>query len=97
MRKSALLLGSSAALLLLSTMAFADPAQPVTTVAAAPASNPDEIVCKNSPPPTGSRLGGGRECHTQREWDDRTREAQKATENAEMHGMFGTPGGTPGK
>jgi cytochrome c5 len=40
--------------------------------------NLDEVVCKNSPPPTGSRLGGGRECHTQREWDQRQKEAQDA-------------------
>jgi hypothetical protein len=35
----------------------------------------DKVVCRMGPPPTGTRLGSTRECHTQREWD-RIREEQ---------------------
>lgn len=49
--------------------------------------NLDEIVCRNSPPPTGSRLGGGRECHTVREWNQRERESQDLTRQQEVTGF----------
>jgi hypothetical protein len=89
MRNSAFLLGASAAVLLFSTVAYADPAGTTTAPAATSTTNPDEIVCRNSPPPTGSRLGGGRECHTQREWDQRAKDAQQATMMGEMKGLGG--------
>jgi hypothetical protein len=54
--------------------------------------NLDEVVCKNSPPPTGSRLGGGRECHTQREWNQRQQDAQRALVRLQTIGHK-TPGG----
>ncbi|HLY05553.1 MAG TPA: hypothetical protein VKR31_07390 [Rhizomicrobium sp.] len=54
--------------------------------------NLDEIVCKSSPPPTGSRLGGGRECHTVRQWNEREREAQDITRQQELTG-YNRPGG----
>ncbi len=53
------------------------PAAPVGSQA----SNPDEIVCRMSPPTTGSRLGGGRECHAQREWDQRMHDEQRMLEH----------------
>ena len=58
-------------------------AQPTTTSDA----DADKIVCKSMDPPTGSRLGSRRECHTQREWDDRTREDQKKTDAIQQHGF----------
>ena len=42
------------------------------------ANDPDRIVCKTGPAPTGSRLGATHECHTQREWDLRMQEQQQA-------------------
>ncbi len=96
MRKSGLLLGCSIALSLMSTVAFADPAQTGAPVASAPVNDPDEIICKVEPAPTGSRLGGGRECHTRHDWDERTKAAQKATQDQEMRGLAGTPGGPGG-
>jgi hypothetical protein len=38
--------------------------------AAADAGSPslDEVVCKNFPPPTGTRIGIRRVCKTQRQW-----------------------------
>jgi hypothetical protein len=65
--------------------AYAEPASaPDSTTSAAPAAAPahapetdsNRIVCRVGPPPTGSRLGGTRECHTQQEWD-RIRQEQK--------------------
>ena len=53
--------------------------------------NLDEVVCKNSPATTGSRLGGGRECHTVREWNDRQRQAQDATRQQQVTGFVSKP------
>jgi hypothetical protein len=47
------------------TPASATPAQSTTMSGG---DDPDQIVCKDMPARTGSRIGGGRECHTQREW-----------------------------
>ena len=57
-------------------------------------SNPDEIVCKMSAPTTGTRLGGGRECHTAREWEDQQKRSQENVRNTQMHGL--QPGRMPG-
>jgi hypothetical protein len=92
---SALLLGSSAALLMLTSVAFADPATPAPAPAAAtqPANDPNQIVCKTEAAPTGSRLGAKRTCATQHDWDVRMRESQQATFNQEMKGLAGGPPG----
>jgi len=82
--------------LLVPALASADPMQPQSAPAAnaeaAPAAGPasasqamagvdlDAIVCRSTPPPTGSRLGGGRECHTVRQWNDRQRQDQQMLE-----------------
>ena len=58
-----------------------------------PAEDPDQIICKTSPPPTGTRLGGGRECHTKREWDDQQKLNQQALQDAQTKGLEGNPGG----
>lgn len=49
----------------------------------------DQIVCKEKPPEIGSRLGGGRECHTQRQWNQRMRESQDITRHQEQTGFIG--------
>jgi len=54
--------------------------------------NLDEIVCRNEAPATGTRLGGGRECHTVREWNQRERESQDVTRRQQVTG-FKVPGG----
>ena len=63
-------------------------------VAAADASAPnlDEIVCRPVAAPTGSRLGGGRECHSVRQWNDRERQSQDATREQQRMSSF-HPGG----
>ena len=57
-------------------MQSAAPAQMAAAAPAADVSARDQIVCKMTPPPTGSRLGGQRECHTQAQWDERMKENQ---------------------
>lgn len=71
-----------------------------SAAAAAPAAatastgaNLDEIECRTTPPPTGSRLGGGRECHTVREWNDRMREDQRMIEQRQNVPLVGRGGG----
>jgi hypothetical protein len=49
--------------------------------------NLDEIVCRSSPPTTGTRLGGGRECHTVRQWNEREREDQRILQQQQSVGM----------
>jgi hypothetical protein len=38
----------------------------------------DQIACRDVSAPIGSRIGGGRECHTEREWRRRQQESQDA-------------------
>jgi hypothetical protein len=56
----------------------------------------DQIVCKNSPPPVGSRLGGGRECHSVREWNEQMHEVQQGTRRMESVGLNGNCVSDPG-
>jgi hypothetical protein len=60
-------------------------AQSATPAATDP--DADKVVCKSMDPPTGSRLGSRRECHTQREWDQRTRDDQAKTQQIQSHGF----------
>jgi|SRR6266513_4824936 len=72
----------------------ADPTTPSASAQpAAPDSNPDRVVCKSLPAPTGSRLGVSRECHTQHEWDDIRQQAQRNLTNSQMKGMERAPPG----
>jgi hypothetical protein len=73
-------------------------AQAQSPVTAAPAPTPaaaqsqsadvnlDEVVCRTSAPATGTRLGGGRECHTVREWRDREAESQRILQQQQSVG-----------
>lgn len=80
------LLAAAAVAVSLPVAAFSDSAPPASPAQAA-GSDPDQIVCKTTPPVTGSRLGGGRECHTQREWDDREKASQRDLMDKQMHGL----------
>ncbi len=58
-------------LLFLAAMpAAADTTTPATSGEPATATKPDpsEIICIDMPPPAGSRISPGRECHTRLEW-----------------------------
>lgn len=86
--------------------AQAAPASPaIQTAQATPAASVsnsgdlDQVVCRMGTPPTGTRLGGSRECHTQREWNKRQEDAQRnlaATQKQGLQGLAG-PGIGPGK
>ena len=65
--------------------------------AASPASDPDEIVCMMIPPRTGSRLGGSRECHTQRDWDRHRKESRAILSGMQMRGLQGPTSGMDGQ
>lgn len=64
-------------------------AQAAPAAAASSASDPDEVVCRMTPPATGSRLGGARECQTAREWDRRRQESQRILESSQRSGLQG--------
>jgi hypothetical protein len=68
------------------------PAPAAAAAADASAVNLDEVVCRAVAAPTGSRLGGGRECHTVREWNQRERQSQDLTRQQERTG-FAVHGG----
>ena len=68
------------------------PAAPAATPAPAPdanAPNLDEVICRTSPAPTGSRLGGGRECRTRREWNQMQHDAQDSARQQQMMSLTG--------
>jgi pyruvate/2-oxoglutarate dehydrogenase complex dihydrolipoamide acyltransferase (E2) component len=82
----------------------ADQAQPATppapaqqTAQAAPAAAPaasdadlDKIECRMGTPPTGSRLGATRTCHTEREWAQIQKDSQDMLKTTQMNGhQFG--------
>jgi hypothetical protein len=72
--------------------------EPATTPAVPIAGDPkDRMICKNEPPPTGSRVGGRRICATQREWDQMAANAQKLLRDQQLapvvnRGVPGTQG-----
>ena len=64
---------------------------PQAAASASSGNNPDEVVCRMSAPTTGSRLGGGRECHTAREWNRRMEDDQRMLATTQGHGLSGSP------
>jgi hypothetical protein len=51
---------------------------------AAPAENPDEVICKKLPAETGTRLARQKkECHTRREWNEIAEAAKQTLEKAQ--------------
>lgn len=93
-----LLLVAIAATIMSGSFALADTAQsPAAQATPSPANNdPDAIVCRTGAPPTGSRLGAQRVCHTQKQWDQLQQDT--AREVGIMQGGSGTPlGGGGGK
>ena len=70
------------------TMPAPAAAAPATTAAAdSSAVNLDEIVCRAVAAPTGTRLGGGRECHSVRQWNDLERQSQDLTRQNQTRGF----------
>ncbi len=103
MRKLALLLVSTAGLIVMGSSAMAeDPAQPAPAATAAPAATPapaaapsedaNRLVCRNMAAATGTRLGARRECKTQREWDDARLQTQREIGQMQSSGNLGPRG-----
>jgi len=67
------------------TQALAAPA-PASTASADSSVDLDAVVCRSSAPATGTRLGGGRECHTVREWKMREQASRDALTKAQQTG-----------
>ena len=72
------------------------PVQPAAPAPTATASdvNLNAIVCKATAPATGTRLGGGRECRTVREWNEQQQLSRAALEGQQQRGLTAAaPGG----
>ncbi len=74
MRYSVLAATVGAALCISPLLAWAQSSTATTTNT--PANDPNRIVCKSGPPPTGTRLPGARVCKTQQQWDQERQDAQ---------------------
>ena len=71
--------------------ALAEPAAGDAATAETPP-NPNQIVCHAMAPVVGSRLGARRQCATQREWDQRRADSQKALTDSQTHTFTGGEG-----
>ncbi len=65
--------------------AQAAPAQ-TTPAQTADSADLDRVECRSSPPPTGTRLGATRECHTVRQWNEREQEQQRMLQRMQSVG-----------
>jgi hypothetical protein len=56
--------------------ATSTPGQPISTPTQPAPDDKDQIICKDMPAPTGTRLAGERQCRTKRDWDQQMRDSQ---------------------
>ena len=68
--------------------------QPAPQQTAAPQENPDEIICKEGTPVTGSRLGARKICHTRRQWDEISQNSRDITKDAQDRALTSRPPGS---
>lgn len=61
-----------------------DAAPQATQQPAAPADDPNEMICRSGEPIIGSRFPGPRTCHTRKEWDQIKRDSQEALFHQQM-------------
>jgi hypothetical protein len=59
---------------------------------AAPADDPNEIICHAGEPIVGSRFPTGRVCHTRKEWDQIRRDSQQELYREQMQRASGGGG-----
>ena len=94
MLKSTLIVMCFGGLLMSSASALAQnapaPAAPATQ--AAPADDPNEVVCHAGEPILGSRFPGPRTCHTRKEWDQIRKDSQDALYHQQMERSSNGPG-----
>jgi hypothetical protein len=55
-----------------------------TAQPAAPADDPNEVICRKGEPILGSRFPGPRVCHTRKEWAQIQQDSQKAVFDQQM-------------
>lgn len=48
--------------------------------------NPHQIICRQSPPPVGSLLGGSTICHTREQWSQMSVDSQQQLNRMQMIG-----------
>jgi hypothetical protein len=92
MRLSVFVVASVLAAGMLPTVSFAQTADPAQTANTAQTGDTaqtantdlDQVVCRKTAPPVGTRLGGGRVCHTQREWDQMRKDAQMYVQQQQL-------------
>jgi hypothetical protein len=90
---AALLLGASQA-----SASAGDPAAtpapaappPTATPAATSRFDPNQVICKHQDQ-TGSRLGGGKICHTRQEWADIAAQYRTITSDIQQRTSLGSP------
>jgi hypothetical protein len=72
--------------LLVSPLALAQQttATPAAAPQAAPADDPNEVICHSGEPILGSRFPGPRQCHTRKEWDRIKQDSQEALFHQQM-------------
>jgi hypothetical protein len=66
--------------------AWAQATTPTATpvVQAAPAEDPNEIVCKSGEPTVGTRLPSQRQCHTRKQWAQIQEDSQRELHAQQM-------------
>ena len=69
-----------------------DAAPQATQQPAAPADDPNEVVCHAGQPIVGSRFPTGRVCHTRREWDQIQKDSQAELFRQQMERSSGGGG-----
>ena len=65
------------------------PAQPMSFPAQPPSGDKDQIICRDTPAATGTRLRGERQCRTKRDWDQQMRDSQDILNYWQKQGMLG--------
>lgn len=93
MQKVAFCAAVIGAIMISSSIAYAQQTAPATTPdaapqavqqPAAPAEDPNEIICRAGEPILGSRFPTGRICHTRKQWDQIRRDSQEALYHQQM-------------
>lgn len=90
--RTTLVLGFAMGLAGLAGTALAQSAGP-SPAASSTDNDPNRIVCHSTPAPTGTRIGAGRECHTQKQWDEMRQQDQQTLNSVQLKGMATRPPG----
>ncbi len=67
------------------------PTSSTIAVQAAPADDPNEVVCHSAEPTVGSRIPGSRVCHTRKQWADMQRDSAQMLGQTQQQGFTFNP------